>query len=203
MSSPVKYKIIAAKIIELKNDDLTLRDKLIERGVLGEGYHKDMVDLHNRNAEILNNIMDEISYPTIDKVGEEAHEATWLIIQHAIGRPAFMKKCSKLLEEAVIENKANPLHLAYLNDRIAVHEGRPQLYGSQFDWNEKGELSPQLFDNLTKVNERRQAIGLNTIEDQTDIIRRRAINENQNPPLDYEKRKTEINNWRKSVGWKK
>ena len=113
-----------------------------------------------------------------------------------------MKKCAKLLENAVNENKANRINLAYLIDRIAVFEGKPQRYGTQFDWNENGELSPQPFDDLTKVNQRRKSIGLNTIEEQTVIIRRQAKEENQSPPTNFEKRKKEMDEWRIAVGWK-
>jgi hypothetical protein len=49
---------------------------------------------------LLNKIIDEIGYPTIEKVGKEASEAAWLVIQHAIGQPHFMKKCVKLLKNA-------------------------------------------------------------------------------------------------------
>lgn len=90
---------------------------------------------------------------------------------------------------AVSENKADPKNLAYLTDRIAVFESKPQLYGTQFDWDENGNLSPNLFDDLIKVNERRKSIGLNTLEEQTEIIRIQAKNENQSPPTDIEKRK--------------
>ena len=45
----------------------------------------------------------------------------------------------KLLEVAVSENKADPKNLAYLTDRVALFEGKPQLYGTQFDWDENGE----------------------------------------------------------------
>lgn len=194
------YKGIAEKIIDLKNEDLELRDRLIQSGQLGEGYNEEMKKLHNRNAEILNEIIDTIGYPTIDKVGKEANEAAWLVIQHSIEKPDFMKKCVKLLENTV-GNKASTRNLAYLTDRIAVYEGKTQLYGTQFDWNENGELSPYLFDDLVKVNQRRKSIGLNTLEEQTAIIRRQAKNENQSPPTDFEKRKKEIDEWRKSVGW--
>jgi hypothetical protein len=195
------YKSIAERIIHLRNADLKLRDILVQNGQLAEGYNKKMEKLHNRNAEILNEIIDTIGYPTIDKVGEEASEAAWLVIQHSIGQPAFMKKCMELLENVVIENKTNPKHLAYLADRIAVFEGKPQLYGTQFDWDENGELSPNLFDDLAKVNQRRKSIGLNTLENQTVIIRRQAENENQSPPIDFEKRRQKYDEWRKAVGW--
>ncbi len=197
------YKNIAEKIIELKNADLTLRNKLIQNGQLSEGYNEQMKELHNENAKILNEIIDTIGYPTIDKVGKEANEATWLVIQHSIEQPIFMKKCLKLLKKAVNESKADLKSLAYLTDRIAVFEGKPQLYGTQFDWDENENLSPNIFDDLTKVNERRKSIGLNTLEEQIEIIRRRVKNENQTPPKDFENRKQEIEQWKKNVGWTK
>ncbi len=195
------YKNIAEIIIGLKNADLKLRDKLILSGQLSKGYNKEMANLHNQNAQKLNEIIDTIGYPTIDKVGKEASEATWLIIQHSIGQPDFMKKCVKLLENEVNEYKADPRNLAYLKDRIAVFEGKPQLYGTQFDWDENGELSPNLIEDLIKVNQRRKSIGLNTIEEQTEYIRKQAKIENQSSPTDFEKRKKEIEKWKKSVGW--
>jgi len=197
----IDSKGIAEKIIELKNADLELRDKLIQNKQLGEGYNEEMRQLHNRNAEVLNEIINRIGYPTVDKVGKEANEAAWLVIQHSIEQPHFMKKCAKLLENAVNEHQANPKDLAYLTDRIATFEGKPQLHGTQFDWNENGELSPKLFDDLTKVNQRRKSIGLNTLEEQTAIIRQQAKNENESPPIDFDKRKAEIDEWRKRVGW--
>lgn len=197
------YKSIAENIIELKNADLALREKLIRSGQLSNGYNEEMKELHNRNAKKLSDIIDKIGYPTIDKVGKEANEATWLIIQHSIGQPEFMNKCAKLLEKAVSENKADPKSLAYLTDRIAVFEGNLQLYGTNFDWDEYGKLSPNHFDDLIKVNERRKSIGLNTLEEQTEIIRRQAVNENQSPPKDYEKRKQEFEDWKRNVGWTK
>jgi len=50
----MEYKSIAEKIIRLKNADLELRDKLIQKEELGKGYNKEMEKLHNRNSEILN-----------------------------------------------------------------------------------------------------------------------------------------------------
>ena len=197
----MNYEEFAEKIIRLKNADEALRNKLIESGKLSDGYNEEMKELHDRNAKILSEIINTIGYPTTEKVGKEASEATWLIIQHAIGQPDFMKTCVKLLEGAVNENKASPIHLAYLTDRVALLEGKPQLYGTQFDWDENGELSPNVFDNLKKVNQRRKVIGLNSLEEQTAIIRERAISEKQSPPKAYNERKQEIEQWKKRVGW--
>lgn len=195
------YKDFADKIIYLKNIDLELRDKLVQNGQLNDGYNHEMKKLHKRNADVLNNIIGTIGYPTLDKVGKDASEAAWLVIQHSIECPEFMKKCAILLEQAVNENKADLKNLAYLTDRIAIFEGTPQLYGTQFDWDENGELSPNMFDNVIKVNERRKSIGLNSLDEQTVIIRAQALKENLTPPANFEKRKKEIEEWKKNVGW--
>ncbi|AYN66362.1 hypothetical protein D1013_02680 [Euzebyella marina] len=197
----MNYNEIAENIIELKNSDLEFREKLIESGKLGDGYNQEMAEIHNKNAKTLNEIIDKIGYPTVDKVGKEANEAAWLIIQHSIGQPNFMKKCVQLLDIAVKQNKANSKNLAYLTDRIAVCANKPQLYGTQFDWDENGELSPNLFDDLKMVNQRRKSIGLNSIEEQTELIRKQAKKNQQSPPTDFKRRKKEIEEWKKIVGW--
>jgi len=195
------FKSIAEKIISLKNADLELRDRLIGKGELGNGYHEEMQSLHHKNAEILDEIIDHIGYPTAEKVGTEASEAAWLVIQHAIAQPDFMRKCLKLLEDSTPETSAERINAAYLSDRIAVFEGRPQLYGTQFDWDENGQLSPNIYDDLNKVNERRKSLGLNSLEEQTASIRNRAQQENQYSPADLKKRNEEMQAWKKSVGW--
>ncbi|MDR6736237.1 DUF6624 domain-containing protein [Sphingobacterium sp. 2149] len=199
----MQYKDIAEKIIDLKNADLALRDKLINEGKLGDGYNEEMKILHNKNAQILDKIMNIIGYPTAEKVGKEASDATWLIIQHSIEQPEFMKRSAELLKTAVKNNKADPRNLAYLTDRIAVFQDQPQRYGTQFDWDENGNLSPHTVDDAIKVNKRRKSIGLNTLEEQTEVIRIQALREKQSPPTDLEKRKREMEEWKKSVGWTK
>ena len=195
------YHKIAKTLIELKEQDEALRAALLKKGRLSNTYDPDMEALHNHNAKVLRQIMEKIGYPTRDKVGKEANSAAWLIIQHAIGQPAFMKKSAELLEKAVQENKANPIELAYLTDRIAIFEGQPQLYGTQFDWDEDGKISPNQLDDLAKVNQRRKVLGLPTLEKQTEIMRERVNRENQQAPTDLEERKQEYDEWRKAVGW--
>lgn len=199
----MNYIKVVEKIIELKNTDIAFRDSLIQKGKLEEGYHAEMEKIHNQNAEFLQEIINDIGFPSIDKVGEEAYEATWLIIQHAIAQPKFMKSCAKLLEIAVHERKAKHIHLAYLTDRIAVFEGKPQLYGTQFDWDDNGEMSPHYFEDINLVNERRKSVGLNAMEEQTKIIRRRTKKENQAPPTNLEERRRKMKEWTQSVGWTK
>lgn len=197
----MNHQDIPELIITLQNADFELREKLISEGKLGEGYNREMEALHNQNADTLNEIIGIIGFPSVEKVGSEAAYAAWLVIQHSIGKPDFMKKCAEVLEIEVKNKKADPRNLAYLKDRILIFENRPQLYGTQFDWDEKGELSPNNFDNVDKVNQRRKSIGLNTVEEQTQIIRAQAKRENHSPPKDLILRKKEMEDWKKSTGW--
>jgi len=194
---------IAKEIIDLKNNDLKLRNQLIKNGKLYNGYNEEMEMLHISNAVKLSRIIDEIGYPTINIVGKDASDAAWLIIQHSISQPKFMKKCAKLLSNAVDEEQASAINLAYLTDRIAVFEGKDQLYGTQFDWDENKYLSPNKYDNINQVNQRRKAIGLNSLEEQIEVMRKRAESENETAPTNLKQRKKEYNEWRKKVGWTK
>ncbi len=197
----MNFKSVAEKIISLKNADLELRDELIRKAELGNGYHEGMQALHHKSAEILDEIIGHIGYPTAEKVGKEAADAAWIVIQHAIARPDFMRKCLKLLEDSNPETRVGKINIAYLSDRIAVFEGRPQLYGTQFDWDDNGNLSPNIYDDLNKVNERRKSLGLNSLDDQIISIRNRAQKEGQQPPSNLKERNEEMEAWKKSVGW--
>jgi len=194
-------KHFSKKILTLKERDENFRNELIKKNGLSKGYNSGMEKIHNKNAEELSQIIEEIGYPTVDKVGTIASDASWLIIQHSIGQPNFMKKSAKMLERAVQENKADPISLAYLKDRIAVFEGKEQRYGTQFDWDINGEMSPNQIDDIEKVNLRRKTLGLNSLEEQTVTMKERVKKENQSPPDNFQERKREYNQWRKSVGW--
>lgn len=194
-------KELSNKIIELRNADLELRDKLIQSDELFDGYHPEMEALHIKNAEVLEEIIQNIGFPTTEQVGEEASKAAWLVIQHAISKPNFMRRCASLLEKEVHHQKANPIDFAYLKDRIAVLEGNPQLYGTQFDWDENGELNPNQMDLVSLVDKRRAEIGLNSIAEQTKGIRQRAQSEGQSAPEDHQERLEQMTEWRRKVGW--
>ncbi len=197
----MKHPIIAQKIIKLKDEDLAFRDQLIDSGQLGQGYHSEMEALHIRNAKQLEEIIKYIGYPTLSKVGEEGNQAAWLIIQHSISLPTFMKRCKDLLEVAIKEKQAVSIHLAYLTDRIATFEDKIQLYGTAFDWDENGVMNPKPFDDLVKVNQRRADLGLNSLEEQIQLIRVQANNEQVQTPTEKLQRKLQYDHWRRAVGW--
>src|SRR2546426_845935 len=122
--------------------DLALRDALARDGSLFQGYHPRMAALHQRHGTRLAALIDAHGWPGRSRVGAASARAAWLILQHAIANPPLMRRGLTLLQGGASEGEVSPLEVAMLEDRIRTFEGRPQRYGTQFDWDEHGRLSP-------------------------------------------------------------
>jgi len=81
--------------------DAALRAELARDGSLFEGYNTRMAELHERNARELAAIVATVGWPGRTLVGDEAAEAAWRVLQHAIGSPALQRGCLPLLRQAV------------------------------------------------------------------------------------------------------
>jgi predicted nucleic acid-binding Zn ribbon protein len=62
-------------------------------------------------------------------------------------------------------------------------------------------MSPYVVDNLEKVNNRRISLGLNSLEEQTLLMRKHMLDTNQKPPENLVQRKVDFLRWKKEVGW--
>lgn len=188
---------LSEELVAMAEHDLSLLKTLAPDGSLGShGYHHPSVEaVHSSNAERLEAIIAQYGWPGKSLVGEEGAWAAWLIAQHAIADPPFMRHCLSLLKLAASNNDVTPWQVAMLEDRICMYEGRPQIYGTQFQPNRTGEWAPYMIENPDGVNERRLAVGLNTLEERTAEIK----DENVVIPPDHNK---QYEKWLCSVGWK-
>lgn len=193
---------VQIEINNMLDVDLQKRKELVEKGTLFDGYHPEMEAIHIANSKRLEQIIADFGYPTEDRVGKEVAAATWTIVMHSISNPPFMKKVLTLLKSRDYLNEIDPQELAYLEDRVLVFEGKPQIFGTQFDWDEDGLLSPYPIENPDQVNELREKIGLLSIEEQTVVMRQRALAEGEKPPKKYSLRLKEMDVWAKKVGWR-
>jgi hypothetical protein len=90
------------------------------------------------------------------------------------------------------------LHAAMLDDRVRSYEGQPQLYGTPFDWDEAGTMSPLRIDDPGLVDERRRALGLGSLSEEIER-RREAV---ETAPPDWHARQRELDEWLRRVGWR-
>jgi hypothetical protein len=189
-------------LIEAATRDMEARARLAASGALFEGYHPEMEAVHDANAALLARVFDAMGWPGRKRLGDEGAAAAFLILQHAIGHPALQRRGLALMLEAIPLGEANALDAAYLSDRIAVFEGREQTFGTQFDWDGDGQLSPAPTRDATAVDERRASVGLPPMAETIAHMRASAAAEGQTAPRDLARRRVNYEAWARRVGWR-
>jgi hypothetical protein len=186
------------ELLAMRDEDLRVRARLADEGSLFEGYQAEMEAVHSRNAGRLVEIIYEFGWPGSGLVGEDGAEAAWLVAQHAIGQPAFQRRCLALLQAAAEAGEAPPYQAAYLEDRIRVFEGRKQLYGTQIDSGPDGAPLPFPIEDPDSVDERRRVVGL-------EPLALRMAKAERVAPVDANeraRRQREHEDWLRRAGWR-
>jgi Family of unknown function (DUF6624) len=151
----------SARYMQRAYPDVIARDEALRQELLGMAATVHDADQLRAHAERLWEILDDYEvWPGRRLVGDEGSRAAWLVAQYAIEDVGLQKRCLEALETAVAYGDADPIHGAYLLDRVRMADGLDQLYGSQFVLDEHGELVPWPVDDLASVEKRRQRLGL-------------------------------------------
>lgn len=146
-----RFQAIGEEIIAMSDVDQAMRKS---------GVWDASVD--RRNTLRMQQIVADIGWPTISKVGKHPSHLAWLLVQHADHDRDFQRICLALMQ-AQLAGEVNPANMAYLEDRVRVGERHPQLYGTQFHSNAQGHLEPFPIEDEEHVDERRAQVGLGTL----------------------------------------
>jgi hypothetical protein len=114
------------------------------------------------NLAWLRQVISDAGWPGRSLVGEDGAHAGWLLAQHADSDPAFQRRCLDLLTAAVERGEATIVQQAYLTDRVLLHEGRPQEYGTQAIARD-GRFEPRKLRDPDHVDQRRASVGLGSL----------------------------------------
>jgi hypothetical protein len=120
-----------------------------------------------QRTERLRRIIARYGWPTFRMVGVDGATAAWVIAQHSDHDPAFQQQALELMRAAAAAGQADPVELAYLEDRTAVNHGRLQIYGTQVTCVD-GEVAPRPLIDPERVDERRASVGLGPIQEYLD-----------------------------------
>lgn len=125
--------------------DSDIIDQLIRRAAADQKMRNDAIagkaqwnaSVDKENTEFLRKVIKAHGWPGISSVGHEVAHAAWTLAQHADHDPAFQTHCLELMK-SLPEDEVSSANIAYLEDRVRVNHGLPQLYGTQFY--KEGEL---------------------------------------------------------------
>lgn len=166
-----QYKALRQELIKRGNEDQKYREELAARmkelsGADGERAMKRFVILikkqnkiDKKNMKRLEEIIARYGWPTKSMVGKEASDSAFLIVQHA--ELVYQKKYFPLLKVAAMKNEARPDHVAMMEDRMLMGEGKKQIYGTGLRTDDvTKELKLWPIENEEEVDARRAAVGL-------------------------------------------
>lgn len=191
-----------ALLIAAAQRDFETRARLAASGQLFDGYNPEMEEVHLENAKLLERTIDTIGWPSRRALGDEGAAAAFVIVQHAISCPDLQRRALALMLEAIPQGQANALDAAYLSDRIAIFEGSAQTFGTQFDWDANGQLSPSPTRDPATLDERRASVGLPPMAETIAHMRAGAAAEGERAPADLAQRRADFEVWARRVGWR-
>jgi len=93
---------------------------------------------------------------TLPANGQRASSAAWLMAQHADRDRDFQRHVLALMEPLVVTGEVSRGNYAYLWDRIAVGENRPQRYGTQGQCTAPGRWEPNTLEDPDRVEALRE-----------------------------------------------
>lgn len=138
----------------------------------------------------LKEIFDKYGFVGFDLVGEEGSQNFWLMVQHSDHNPNFQKEVLEKMKVQVEKQNAESSNYGFLMDRVNLNTGKPQIYGTQVDYNfDIAQAFPKNLADSANVNERRKSIGLEPIEQY--LNRMTLMNFEMNKKLYLEKGITE------------
>lgn len=107
-------------------------------------------------------ILDKNGWLGTDVIGEQGSTTLFLVIQHA--DQESQEKYLPLMREAVKNGKAKGNYLALLEDRVALRQGKRQIYGSQIGQDTETRAYYILpLEEPDNVDKRRAEVGLNPL----------------------------------------
>lgn len=119
-------------------------------------------EIDKKNLAKIIPVIEKYGWLAANEVGDRGNLTLFLVIQHA--DQATQEKYLPLIRAAVKDKKAEGGQLALLEDRVAMLQGKRQIYGSQIGYHPDTKARILLpLEDPDRVDKRRAAVGLNPI----------------------------------------
>ena len=129
-----------------------------------KAHWKVIKEIDSLNLIKVKSILDKHGWLGADVVGDFGNSTLFLVIQHS--DQTTQEKYLPMMREAVKVGNAQRSALALLEDRVALGQGRKQIYGSQIGRNlETKEYYVRPLEDPDTVDQRRSEVGLDTMSE--------------------------------------
>ena len=126
--------------------------------------------LDSSNLAFLRKLIAEKGFPTAAQVGNQGVHLAWILLQHADEDPKLQSELLPVLQQRFSAGELPANDLARFTDRVLVASGKPQRYGTQFDWFE-GDFNLPNASRLKEIDSERSQLGLMPLADYVCTIR--------------------------------
>jgi hypothetical protein len=117
-------------------------------------------DSDAENAAWLKSTLQTLTWFDIKTYGKDADAAAWLIAQHADADPDLQGLALERMGRLALVRQSNPANFAFLWDRVALAQGRPQRYGTQMRCIGKLWSPVTPIEEVAQLDTRRSWVGL-------------------------------------------
>lgn len=117
----------------------------------------------------LEEIFAQYGFPGVKLVGKDGFAAFMLLLQHSTS-DSLREKSLKPIKKAFKRKELSPQEYANFVDRLLVHQGKPQIYGSNFETKD-GKLVMTKTKDLKNLDKRRRKIGLPPIAEYAKMLK--------------------------------
>lgn len=186
----IKQPYVMTLILTMANDDQLIQWKSQLKNKHKHAYPNQTLEqideekdeVMRLNVEQLKRIFDNYGYLWEEEIGVDGTHYAWLLVQHADYDLAFQQAYLQQMRLAIDNGKvkANKKDFAYLYDRVQRNLGKPQLYGTQVNYQvitdeDSGEkevkISPYDVEQPQALNARREEMDLPTWEEYLEKIK--------------------------------
>ena len=122
---------LGAELAEMVATDQKARSAVFKGGKIDDLAMREMARVDAEHLPRVKAIFSRVGFPRKSVYGAGGSQNFWLLVQHSDRDPAFQAAVLAKMKPLEKAGEVAPDNVAYLEDRVRVNHGRPQLYGTQ------------------------------------------------------------------------
>jgi len=160
---PVKNEELKRELLWMLEEDQAVRAPFMQGRQLTEAEVRAMQERDAADTKRMSEILDKYGFPGVKLVGLNATRAFVTMLLHSPSLE-LQKRALPHVERAVRRKELPPDDFALLTDDVLDHEGKPQLYGTNFKF-VGDKLALDVTQDPARLDERRRKLGMAPIRE--------------------------------------